>query len=135
MYFDALLAGIVEHHRVKFAADDLPGLRAFVRLVVVEIKRGRFLALGVDKLDAVFLDERTGLHFVEHFETFEDPISLWNQRLTDMEAREALALEELDFAAVLDQKRGNRAACWAAANDNNIRFFADIHVHEEKTPG
>ena len=41
---DALLAGVVEHHRVELAADHLPGLRALVRLVVVEVERGRQLA-------------------------------------------------------------------------------------------
>jgi hypothetical protein len=42
---DAVLTGVVQHHRVELAAHDLPGLRAFVRLVVPEVKRRRLLAL------------------------------------------------------------------------------------------
>ena len=44
MDLDAVLAGVVEHHHVELAADDLPGLRALVRLVVVEVERRRQLA-------------------------------------------------------------------------------------------
>ena len=43
---DAVLAGVVQHHLVELAAEHLPGLRAFVRLVVVEVKRlGQLAAL------------------------------------------------------------------------------------------
>ena len=48
---------VVEHHLVELAANDLPGLRALVRLVVPEVERRRLLARRVDELDAVLLDE------------------------------------------------------------------------------
>ena len=95
---DALLAGVVEHHRVELAADHLPGLRAFVRLVVVEVERRRLLPGRVDELHAVFLDEGAGLHLVEHVQTLEHPIGFGNQRLADVEAREFLALVEANLA-------------------------------------
>src|SRR5205085_3625270 len=38
---DALLSGILQHHHVELAANDLPGLRAFMRLVVPKVKRRR----------------------------------------------------------------------------------------------
>src|SRR5205085_4029460 len=116
-YLDAVLAGVVEHHRVELAADHLPGLRALVRLVVVEVERGRLLAGGRDELDTKLLDEGAGLHLVEHVKTAEDPVRLGDERLADVEAGEALALEELDAQAVLGEEGRDGAAGRAAADD------------------
>jgi hypothetical protein len=70
---DAVLAGVLEHHLIELAAHDLPGLRALVRLVVVEVERRRFLAGGVHELHAVLLDEVALLHLLEHVEPLEAP--------------------------------------------------------------
>ena len=90
---------------VELAADDLPGLRALVRLVVPEVERRRQLAGGVDELHAVLLDEVALLHLRQHVEPLEHPVRLGDQRLADVEARKVLALEELDAVA-----RAGRAA-------------------------
>ena len=47
---DAVLAGVVEHHLVELAAQHLPGLRAFVRVVVGEIERLGDPAVLADEL-------------------------------------------------------------------------------------
>ena len=96
VHLDAVLARVVEHHLVELAAHDLPGLRALVRLVVPEVERRRQLAARVDELHAVLLDEVALLHLVQHAEPLEHPVGLGDQRLADVEAREALALEERD---------------------------------------
>ena len=72
-----------------------------MRLVVVEVERRRQFAGGVDELHAVFLDEVAVLHLVEHLEPLEHPVRFGDQRFADVEAREMLALEELDVVAVL----------------------------------
>ena len=95
VHVDAVLARVVQHHLVELAAHDLPGLRALVRLVVPEIERRRQLAVRVDELHAVLLDEVALLHLRQHVEPLEHPVGLGNQRLADVEARKALALEEL----------------------------------------
>jgi len=74
-----MLAGVVEHHVIEFAAHDLPGLRAFVRLVVPEIERRRQLAVGIDELHAVLLDEVALLHLLEHVEPLQHPVGLGDQ--------------------------------------------------------
>ena len=65
-----MLAGVIEHHPVELAADDLPGLRAFVRLVVPEVDRCRQSAGGVDGLHAVLPDEVTACIFASMFSRF-----------------------------------------------------------------
>jgi hypothetical protein len=67
----SMLAGVVEHHLVELAADDLPGLRALVRFVVPEVQRGRRLSASVDELNTVLLREVTPLHLVQHVESLE----------------------------------------------------------------
>ena len=101
----AVLARVVEHHLVELAADDLPGLRALVRLVVPEVERRRQLAARIDELDAVLLDEVAPLHLRQHVEPLEHPVGLRNQRLADVKARELLALEEPDSDAPLREQR------------------------------
>src|SRR5205823_737874 len=93
---DAMLAGVIEHQMVEFASPDLPGLGAFVRPVVEEIKRLRQLAPVVDELDAVLLDEMAALHLVEHAQPLEQPVSLRDERLADMKPRKALPFKQLD---------------------------------------
>ena len=92
---DAVLAGVVEHHLVELAAHHLPGLRALVRLVVPEVERRRQLAVRVDELHAVLLDEVALLHLRQHVEPLQHPVGLRDQRLADVEARKVLALEQL----------------------------------------
>ena len=103
---DAVLAGVVEHHLVEFAADHLPGLRAFVRLVVPEVEGRRLPAARVDELHAVLLDEGAGLHLRQHVELLQHPVGLGNQRLPDVKAGESIALEELHTIAALSDERG-----------------------------
>ena len=92
---DAVLARVVEHHLVELAAHHLPGLRALVRLVVPEVERRRQLAVRVDELHAVLLDEVALLHLRQHVEPLQHPVGLGNQRLADVKARKLLALEQL----------------------------------------
>src|SRR5262249_27318755 len=75
---NAVLAGVIEHHHVEFTANDLPGLRAVVGFVVPEIKGSRQLAPGIDKLDAVFLDEVAFLHLLQHSQPLEHPVGFRN---------------------------------------------------------
>ena len=90
-----------------------------MRLVVHEIERLGQLAVLIDELHAVFLDEMAGLHLRQHAEPLEHPIGLGNQRLADVKARELLALEELHAQAMLgDQCRGGRAGRPAANHDD-----------------
>ena len=109
-------------------AHHLPGLRAFVRLVVEEIERRRQLAAGIDELHAVLLDEMACLHLVEHVQPLEHPIGLGNQRLADMEARKLLALEQLDANALLGQQRGDGRARRSAANDDDLSGVNFRHI-------
>jgi hypothetical protein len=123
---DPLLLGVPQHHEIELTSHHLPSLRAFMRLVVEKIERGGYLAAGTDELNAIFLDEMARIHFVEHFEPAEDPIGLRDQRLADVEAREPLALEELDSMAPLGNQRRDRAAGWTAPDDDHIRHFATV---------
>ena len=51
-----MLAGVVEHQLVKLAAQHLPGARAFVRPMIVEIEwLGKLAVLG-DELDRFLAD-------------------------------------------------------------------------------
>ena len=90
-----MLAGVVQHQLVELAAAHLPGLAALVRLVVEEVERLAKLAVLVDELHAVLLDEVAPLHLVEHVEPLEHPIRFGDQRFADVEPREVLAFEEL----------------------------------------
>src|SRR5206468_2497032 len=47
---NAVLLGVAEHEQVELATNDLPRLRALVRLVVPEVERRRLPAAGADKL-------------------------------------------------------------------------------------
>ena len=117
---DAMFARVVEHHLVELAAHHLPGLRARVRLVVPEVERRRQLAVRVDELHAVLLDEVAALHLRQHVEPLEHPVGLGDERLADMESRKLLALEKADLEAVLRQERRRGRPRRTAANDNNI---------------
>src|SRR5207249_10490175 len=99
--FDAVLLGVAEHEQVELAAHHLPGLRTLVRLVVPEVERRRLPAAGADELDAVLLDEVAVAELVEHVQAAQHPKGFGDERLADVEAREALALEQLDADAVL----------------------------------
>ena len=101
MHLDAVFAGVVEQHEIELAANHLPRLRRFMRFVIDEIKWLGQLAVLVDELDAVFFDEGTGFHFVEHVEPLENPIRLRNERFADVKARKVFALEQLDAIALL----------------------------------
>ena len=96
--FHAMLARIVQHHLIELAAGHLPGLRALMGFVVPEIKGRRQFAVRVDELHAVLLDEVAVLHFRQHVQALQNPISLGNQRFTDVETRETLALETVKLA-------------------------------------
>ncbi len=76
MSIDTVLASVVEHHLIELAADHLPGLRTLVGFVVVEIKRSRELATGVNELNAVLVNETTGLHLGQHIQAFQHPVRL-----------------------------------------------------------
>src|SRR5207237_5868682 len=98
VYPDPLHRGIPQHQQIKLAAHDLPRLRALMRLVVPEVEWRRQLALGIDELHAMLLDEMALFHLVEHLEPLEDPVGFRDERFADMEARKALALAQDDFA-------------------------------------
>ena len=139
VHVDAVLARVVEHHLVELAADDLPGLRALVRLVVPEVERRRQLAVRVDELDAVLLDEVALLHLRQHVQPLEHPVGFRNQRLADVESRKALALEERDRQPVLrDQRRDGGSGRTAADDDDVSRLCVelprDVSVHAQLNP-
>ena len=101
MGFDAVLAGVVQHQLVKLAADDLPGLRTFVRIVLHEVEGLRDPASLIDELHAVFFDKMAVFELIEHVQPFEHPIGLRDQRLADVEPREVLAFEQLHLVTLL----------------------------------
>src|SRR5262249_43256119 len=111
---------VLEQHLIEFAAHDLPRLRARVRLVVPEVERRGLLSLCVDELHAVLLDEVALLHLFEHVEPLQDPVGLGNERFADMKAREGLAVEELDRAAVLGEEGRDGGPGGSAADDNDV---------------
>ncbi len=123
VHLHAVLAGVVEHHLVEFTAEDLPGLRAFVRLVVVEIKGLRKPAALADELDAVLFYEGAAAHFFEHVEPLEDPICLGDEGFADVKSREVVALEEDDGDTLLGEQRGSRRAGRSAADHNYWNFL------------
>ena len=117
---DAVLARVLEQHLVELAALDLPRLRALVRLVVPEVERRRQLAVGADELHAALLDEVAALHLVQHVEPLQHPVGLGDERLADVEAREGLALEQLDAAPVLGEQRRDGGTGRSAADDDDV---------------
>ena len=72
-----------------------------MRLVIEEVERLRKLASLVDELNGVLLNEMAPFQLGEHVQPFEYVVGVRDQRLTDMEAREFLAFEELDLVALL----------------------------------
>src|SRR5205807_2851131 len=122
----ALVTGVIEQQLIKLATPDLPGLRRRVRLVIDKVKRLRQLAVLVDELDAVLFDKMAAAHLAEHVEPLQDPIGLRNERLADVEAREALALEKLDAIAALREQRGGRRAGRAAADNEDVGTRAGV---------
>ena len=117
---DAVLARVLEHHLVELAPDHLPGLRALVRLVVVEVERRGQPAAGIDELHAVLLDEGAGLHLRQHVQPLQHPVRLGNQRLADVEPGKPLALEQGDAHATLGEERRNGGAGGAAADHDDV---------------
>ena len=115
-----MLAGIVEHHLVEFGPRHLPGLRAFVRLVIAEVKRLGELSLLRDELHAVLFDKPAPLQFGEHAEPLEHPEGLGDQRFADVIAGEMLALEQLHPKACLGDERRDRSPGRTATDHHNI---------------
>ena len=121
VHADALFAGVVQQHLVELAADDLPGLRTLMRLVIDEVERLRELAVLVDELHAVLLDEGAFLHLVEHVQPLEHPVGLRDQRFADVKAREMFALEQLHPMPLLGDQGGGGGPGGAAADDDDLR--------------
>ena len=117
-----MLASVVEHHQIEFAANHLPRLRTLVRLVVPKIERSRQLPRRVHKLHAVLVDEATGPHLRQHVEAFEYPVRLRNQRLTDVKPRELFTLEQLNAIALLSNQRRRRRTGRTTPNHHDIGF-------------
>ena len=100
-----MLPGIVEHHLVEFSSRHLPGLRAFVRLVIAEVEGLGELSLLGDELHAVFFDEPAPLKLGKHAEAIEHPEGLGDQRFANVIPGKMLALEQLHPKACLGNKR------------------------------
>jgi hypothetical protein len=126
---DAVLARVVQHHPVELAADDLPRLRALVRLVVPEVERRREFAARVHELHAVLLDEVASLHLRQHVQPLQHPVGFRNQRFADVKTRKALALEQPDANAVLREDRGNGRSRRTATDDDDIVVARDWLCH------
>src|SRR5262245_42645262 len=120
MDLDVVGAGVVEQELVELLAVYLPGLGTFVWVVIEEIERLGQLAVVVDELHAVFLDKSAPFHPGKQVEPLQDPVGLRDQRLADVEAREALALEEEDAVTVLGDQRGHSRTGGPAADDYHI---------------
>src|SRR5690349_1806731 len=124
-----MLCRVLQHHLVKFAAHDLPGLRAFVGVHLIEIERLRFLPRCVDELHAVFLDEWAGLEPGEHAETLERPVRLRHERFADVEAREVPAFQQEDFFSRLGEEGSGGRAPGPAADDDAVVMGCEVgHV-------
>src|SRR5262245_38667690 len=115
-----MFSSVLEHHLVELAPDDLPGLRALVRLVVPEVEGRRQFAVRAHELNAVLLDEVALLHLRQHVEALQHPVGFGDQGLADVEARELLALEELDRDALLGEERGDGGACRTSTDDDDV---------------
>ena len=98
-----MFPGIVEHHLVELFAQHLPGLGALMGLVVHEVEGLRKFSVLVDELHTVLLHEVASFHLIEHVKPLEHPVGFRNQRLTDVESRKPLPLEQLDSVAALCQ--------------------------------
>ena len=92
-HFDALLARVVEQHRVELGAPDLPGLRTLVFDGLKEIERLRHLARDRDELHAVLLRARRLAQPVDHTEAIQREPRVRNQRFADVIPRHRLAIE------------------------------------------
>ena len=115
---NAVLAGVVEHHVVEFAAKHLPRLRAFVRVVLEEVERLRFFALIVGERDRVLLGERGCLHLVEHAEPAEREVRVRHERFADVEAGKLFPLEEANRVTLLGNE-GTRGGTGRTTTDDN----------------
>ena len=127
----AVLAGVVEVELVELAANDLPRLRRLMRLVVPEVEGFGELAVLVDELHAVFLDEVAFLHLREKPGALDGEVGIRNHRLADVEARKVVALEKLDIEALLGQQRRDSGPGRPAANDDNVAGLGR-HDHDPR---
>src|SRR5207249_9614377 len=93
-----------------------------------EVKRLGQLALLANELNAVLFDEPASPHLGQHVEALENPVGLGNERLADVKAREALALEQLNLDALLSDERGRGGPRWPAANDDDLGRVGNSHM-------
>src|SRR5206468_1162573 len=131
--FDTVLAGILQHHPVEFAAHYLPGLRALVRLVVPEVEWRRQLSAGAHKLHTVLLDEMAAAHLVQHVQTPQHPVCFRDERFADMEAGKVLPFEQLDLKTLLRHEGGNGRAGGSAADHDYIWIRAHTFIIRVKS--
>jgi hypothetical protein len=72
-----------------------------VGVVLLEAEWLGKLSLFVDKLDAILFREMARLHFVQQANSLDCPVTKWDQRFADVEAREVIAFEDRDSVASL----------------------------------
>lgn len=107
-------------NRVEFLPEHLPGPRAFVWLVVGEIKRlGKQPLLG-HELHAVLGNESAAPRLVEHAEPFEHPERFRDERFADVVPRKTLPLEQLHRVPLLGDEHRGRHARGAAPDHHHV---------------
>ena len=98
VHLDAVLAGVVEHHRVELAAD-APARSASTRAACCRGSRTgpTSCPLALTNCTLYFLTNWLAFILSSMLSRLKHPVRLGDQRLADVEARELVALEELDL--------------------------------------
>src|SRR5205823_2235846 len=118
-----------EENFVKFRAEDLPGLgNALAVVAVKKIKRFRSAPVRRNKLDAVFFDERGGLHHGNEAEAFERLVCERDERLADVIARKFFTFEEEDAMSVF--RKDSRCGSTRRSSADNDGLPLIIVIHE-----
>ncbi len=119
-HLDAAGRGVIEQHLVEPRALDLPGLRlrdaAGLREAGVEFDA----AVAGAERGAPLLREAHRAHLILHAERVERVVHGGEQRLADMKARKAVALEQHDAMAAARDHGGRAGPGRAAADDGDV---------------
>ena len=126
---DAVLSGIVEHHLVELAAQDLPRLRhGFTIIPVEEIEGLRSTARRGNELHGILLHEARLAELRNHPDPLQRRIREGDHRLANMIPGKLLPFYQQDSPTVHSQGGRRGATSWTCPNDHRIVVFHRFHT-------
>ena|SRR5438128_12584756 len=114
---------------IELGSLDLKGAVVLLGEVPIEAERIADRAVAGDELRAIFRKEVAGHQLLAEAEAIEEVVVVGKKRLADLEAREAVALQQQDGQAAPSEKRGSRRAGRTAADDDDV-----VHWTRAETP-